>query len=88
MLYKKRPVVIDAVKWTGYNLKEIESFLGGSHLGHSGQSQEIMIGTLEDGDVFQVKHVASKDDFIIRGVKGEFYVCKPEIFYETYEVIR
>jgi len=42
------------------------------------------IDTLEDGNDGQVKHMASIGDFIIKGVKGEFYPCKPDIFELTY----
>lgn len=41
--------------------------------------------TLEDGKDNKAKHAASKGDFVIKGVQGEFYFCKPDIFKETYE---
>lgn len=88
--YKKRPVEIQAVQWTGENAEEIEEFVG-DHCGavryiydknvyKSSQQDrtELIIHTLE-GD-----HHASIGDYIIRGVKGEFYPCKPDIFEETY----
>jgi hypothetical protein len=47
------------------------------------------ITTLEDGnpDSPQVKHIATEGDYIIKGVKGEFYPCKPDIFELTYEEV-
>ena len=89
MKYRKKPVVIEAVQWTGLNLEEIKEFVG-KDLEYSiidtawkvgkGTPRVIMkIHTLE-GD-----HECTKGDFIIKGVNGEFYPCKPEIFVKTYE---
>lgn len=78
--YRKKPVVIDAVKWNGENVKEVMDFMNwhnASHDEHSG----LVIYTLEGN------HKAQPGDFIIKGVKGEFYPCKPEIFWATYEVV-
>ena len=47
-------------------------------------SSELVIATLEDGESI-ARHVASVGDFIIKGVAGEFYPCKPDIFDKTYE---
>ena len=77
MKFRKRPVVIDAVIWTGKNISEISKFMGGSI--HYMKNDDLFIGTLE-GD-----HKANIGDWIIKGVKGEFYPCKPEIFIKTYE---
>lgn len=43
------------------------------------------VGTLEDGPKKQAKHIAVPGDWIIRGVQGELYPCKPDIFEQTYE---
>ena len=76
--YRKKPVTIEAVRWTGNNISEICKFTGRdvSHLLSSGQ---LYIETLEG------VHHASVGDYIIKGVKGEFYPCKPDIFANTYE---
>ena len=52
------------------------------------ENWDLIIGTLEDGaaNATQVQHIASVGDWIIRGVKGEFYPCKPDIFEQTYEL--
>ncbi len=47
--------------------------------------QHMHILTLEDGPNGEAKHVADPGDWIIRGIKGEFYPCKPDIFEATYE---
>jgi hypothetical protein len=78
--FRKRPVVVEAVQFTGSNASECfafcpvacEAFVRGSGL---------VIPTLE-GDM-----AVRPGDWIIRGVKGEFYPCKPDIFAVTYEPI-
>lgn len=88
--WRKKPVVIDAIQWTGANLKEVTAFLNGSlsldGLGymtweHFVDEHGLHIATLE-GDMR-----ANEGDFIIRGVKGEYYPCKPDIFLATYEPV-
>lgn len=79
MKYRKKPVVVEAVRWNGNNHKEVIDFAENKiwfdELGN------IWIATLE-GDM-----VAKKGDYIIKGVQGEFYPCKPDIFAETYEEV-
>lgn len=92
--YKKKPVVIDAVKfeYTETCLLYLKDWMGNSfgtyrkdrHVKAIG---ELEIKTLEDGDSIQVAHVASEGDYIIRGVAGEFYPCKPDIFLATYDPV-
>lgn len=67
MRYRKRPVEVEALQWTGDNISDICKFIGKSV-----------------GEVL-VEMVASKQDFIIKGVNREFYPCKPDIFEKTYE---
>jgi hypothetical protein len=79
--YRKKPVVIDAVQWTGANVDEVLGFIltkGEARRGLTDQNV-ILIDTLEG------TMRADKGDWIIRGVKGEFYPCKPDIFAATYE---
>lgn len=80
MKYRKKPVIIEAVKWTGDNISEICKFTKRdiSHLLRSGQ---LYIETLEG--IMK----ASIGDFIVKGVSCEFYPCKPEVFYQTYEKV-
>ncbi len=47
---------------------------------------DLVVRTMEDGRAGQAKHVASPGDFIIKGVKGELYACKPDIFWRTHEL--
>jgi len=77
MNYRKKPVEIDAIQWTGDNRLEIFDFCNMSYI----NDQELRIQTLEGS------MIASVGDYIIKGVKGEFYPCKPDIFEMTYEKI-
>lgn len=77
--FRKKPVVIEAVQWTGDNLPECTTFLGDSYGGP--WSQEALIVLTLEG-----QHIASQNDWLIRGVKGEHYPCKPDIFAATYDV--
>lgn len=76
--YRKKPVVIEAVQWLGDNHEEVTSFQGGCA---EYQGGAVIIDTLEG----EMK--ARVGDYIIKGVKGEFYPCKPDIFEATYELV-
>jgi hypothetical protein len=85
--YRKRPVVVEAMQWDGteesaFSIIDWANPISGSINYWSASdtpSAELVIPTLE-GDM-----VAREGDFIIRGVRGEYYPCKPDIFAETYE---
>lgn len=84
--YKKKPLVIDAIKWNGMNTMEIINFVGLDNLDTTQiLEKELVINTLEDGHDNRIKHVASVGDYIIKGIRGEFYPCKAGIFEETYD---
>lgn len=78
--YKKKPLVIEAIKFTGDNWLEIDEFIEGMHETYPSQGF-VIIQTLE-GNMR-----ADIGDYIIKGVNGEFYPCKPDIFEKTYEMI-
>jgi len=79
--YRKKPVVIEAIQFTNKgNHQEIADFVG-KKLKIQDMGDTIIIPTLE-GDM-----KASVNDFIIKGVSGEFYPCKPDIFKQTYEKV-
>lgn len=83
MRFLKKPVVIEAVQWTGENADEVQKFLQQTEHAFAGfvKGRYVDIGTPEG------LMVASPGDFIIKGVKGEFYPCKPDIFEATYEPV-
>lgn len=84
--FRKKPVIIEAIQWNGpdTNTKEVEKFVGQElsfKEAPAPQNYYLMIPTLES------PHEASTGDWIIKGVSGEFYPCKPEIFEKTYEPV-
>lgn len=78
MKYKKKPVVIEAIQWNGSNTQEVLDFCKGNCVERAKEAYLYII-TLEGG------HIASIGDYIIKGMLGEFYPCKPNIFEKTYE---
>ena len=77
--FRKKPVVIEAHRWEGDNWPDFLLFLiarGGSA---RTEGDQLLIDTLEG------THAANPGDWIIQGVQGEFYPCKPDIFDATYE---
>ena len=90
--YRKKPVIIEAVQFTYPPTQEFLEFCG-DDLGkvvkarHMDAVAEAEIVTLEDGKELKVIHIATEGDFVIRGVQGELYACKPDIFHETYEQV-
>lgn len=88
MKYKKKPVVIEAVKFIGFgddSFSErpewlIKAIYKDEAVKFFDKKDTLTIETLE-GPIY-----ASIGDYIIRGVQGEIYPCKPDIFEETYEV--
>ena len=77
--YRKRPVVIEAVQWTGENLSEILQFSKDAFIDQDNFT--LKVATLEG------TMVASRGDYIVKGVDGEFYPCKPDIFEKTYDEV-
>lgn len=90
MKYRKKPVVVEAIRWTGENREEIRKFCKyGAFFTPAVQDTEghttkwnLVIDTLEG-----VRY-AKIGDYIIKGVNGEFYSCKPDIFKKTYEAVK
>lgn len=95
MKYRKKQIEVEAIQWTGDNQREMFDFLTYGHykndymrvsganfyIDHSKVKGGLIIRTLEG------EHIASIGDYIIKGVAGEFYPCKPDIFEKTYEVV-
>ena len=80
--YRKKPVVIEAIQWLGNNFEDIKEFAGNNV--EIDSDSDLIVKTLEDGGT-KAAHVATIGDYIIKGVQGEFYFCKPDIFKQTYE---
>ena len=89
--YRKKPVEIEAIQWNGINLSEIKEFVGDSlvydiidtawQVG-KGKPHVLMKIKTREGDMD-----VSEKDFIIKGINGEYYPCKPDIFEKTYESV-
>ena len=77
--FRKKPVVIEAMQWNGNNLDEVFRFGDDNDTALELQGEMIKIETLEGTMTAQI------GDWIIKGVNGEFYPCKPDIFEKTYE---
>lgn len=98
MKYRKKPVVIEAVQWNGDNEEEIRNFARIAavfkYVVSSGKATSLWMRKPQSGYVEAVileintlegVMQAPLGDYIIRGVNGEYYPCKPDIFEKTYE---
>ena len=81
--YRKKPVVIEAMLLTEGNLEQVEKWCGGDIKGTALHRSERVL----DIQTLEGEMRANIGDWIIRGVKGEFYPCKPDIFEQTYEKV-
>lgn len=85
--YTKRPVQVQAIEWTGANLFDVISFTDGVPDARSPQWHSYVELVADAGlKIYTLEGAmsASIGDYIIRGVAGEFYPCKPDIFLKTY----
>lgn len=83
MKVRKKPVVVEAYLYTGHNVNEILEIVNdGKDIAIAGYVDSVMIIDTLEGPM-----KADSGDFIIRGVKGEFYPCKPDIFEMTYDPV-
>jgi len=78
--YRKKPVVIEAVQFNGRNSGDIHEFCGD-------KVREPVCKDYLEIETLEGIHIASPGDYIIKGIKGEFYPCKPDIFEMTYEKV-
>lgn len=93
MLYRKKPVIIEAIQWNENNLEEVMKFIGSefeynenteyatNKFVYFRYTKRLLLHTLEG--TMEV----SKNDYIIKGIQGKFYPCKPDIFEQTYEKV-
>ena len=86
--YRKLPVEIQALRWSGHNLRQMIDFTGLHPSANKWtwdeyeevvRTQGFKVFSLEAAYIVPVGH------YVIRGVKGEFYACEPSIFWQTYE---
>jgi len=83
--YRKKPVMIEAIQFfdDAETLIRLSEFMNDDiRVDYSIPDRPVLkIQTLEG------EHIASIGDYIIKGIKGEFYPCKPDIFKMTYETV-
>lgn len=79
--FKKKPVVIQAEQWDGFNLNDDNSLFQDPRVIIKIDGSEFMVSTLEGS------MTGRKGDWLIKGVQGELYPCKPDIFSATYEPV-
>ena len=82
MKFRKKPVVIEAVQWNGFD----DSFEAIGDLAYGGNRHVQRIGNKLEIPTLEGVMTASLGDWIIKGVSGEVYPCKPDVFEATYEV--
>lgn len=100
MKYRKKPIVIKAMQYTGDNFDEIDKFIEGSsptdrkihevieeEQFYDGSGDPEVIGKRLEIETLEGNMKADVNDYIIIGVQGEFYPCKPDIFEQTYEKV-
>ena len=95
MKYRKRPVVIDAVQWSGTaeNASVVIDWILSSGIRSARYHDPEELSDLSydppkiEIDTLEGSITASPQDYIIQGVQGEFYPCKPDIFEATYELV-
>lgn len=80
--YRKKPVEIEAVQVDAYNYDELGEIIRWCHGHPEGHRLYVMSVNTAEGTMY-----AAHDDWIIRGVEGEFYPCKPSVFAATYEPV-
>ena len=86
--YRKKPVIIEAMQLSDKTLETLFNWIGE----HKNYPECRTAGINPDTGKFTIKtlegdHVANVGDWIIKGIKGEFYPCKPDIFDATYEEV-
>lgn len=78
--YRKKPIPVEARQYTGDNFIELQNWSEGNIV-MDDYTSNVFVATLEGSMFF------NKGDYVIKGVHGEFYVCRKDIFEETYEEI-
>ena len=77
--FVKKPAKVQAIQYIGNNYDEISGFTNGDIFQYD---EKVVIKTRAGYRYIE------KGDWIIRGIKGEFYLCKPDIFEKTYEEVK
>lgn len=90
MYYITKPVVIEAVQWTGTNIEEIKKFVDNDSLDYTALDYDVIRGAPRFAmciNTLEGVMSASVGDYIIKGLRGEFYPCKPDVFERKYDLL-
>ena len=82
--YRKKPVVIEAIQFNGKNAEEIEQW-SNNNVKAGPVSEDTLTRAYLEIETLEGTMTAQPNDYIIKGVNGEFYPCKPDIFEKTYD---
>lgn len=87
MKYRKKPVVIEAIQYFRETVEDVFNFV--EERTHEGNVRPVYLDNKEQLiiETLEGNHIANEGDYIICGVAGEFYPCKANIFYKTYEKV-
>lgn len=91
--YKTKPCEIEAVQWDGSNQKEIMDFVGESLIYNIFNFDTTWDNDKDSPYVYMAIRTlegnmkVSEGDYIIKGLRGEFYPCKPDVFERKYELV-
>lgn len=88
--YRKRPVEIDAIQWTGDNIDAVMGFMSPQQPVHVNSLSHMQFTNADDLvgiETLEGLMVANKGDWIVRGIQNELYPVKPDIFEATYEPV-
>lgn len=80
--YRKLPVEVEAIQFTGSNYRQVFDFFKRYFAITSRDEKDCLVVETLEGE-----HIASPGDYIIKGVAGELYPCKPDILAKTYELV-
>jgi hypothetical protein len=90
--FRKRPVEVQALRWTGGNEVEVAAFTGARFEALDEADRANCDDPEATAQVFDVLHatwvLVYDGDWIIRGLKGEFYPCRDEVFTQSYERVQ
>lgn len=85
--YRKKPVVIEAMRVDGISVEHVAEWCGGRFLSENVAPSGTVYGHVLAIPTLEGVMYADDGDYIIKGVSGEFYPCKPDIFAKTYEEV-
>lgn len=82
--YRNKPMIVEALQWTGENFDEIKCFCHDAYLDFDYQKSEIslFIAGLKE------RHIANDGDYIVKKETGGFYICEPNAFLKNYVQVK